>query len=54
MSLEHSHSHTAIHDRIHSKNKNSYVSDWILASLFSGSPICWRMAFLWRPAITAR
>lgn len=33
MSLEHSHSHTAIHDRIHSKNKNSYVSDWILGGI---------------------
>ena len=33
MTLEHSHSHKAIHDRIHSKNKNSYVSDWILGGI---------------------
>jgi len=33
MSLEHSHSHSAIHDRIHSKNKNSYVSDRILGGI---------------------
>jgi VIT1/CCC1 family predicted Fe2+/Mn2+ transporter len=33
MSLEHSHSLHAIHDRIHSKNKNSYVSDWILGGI---------------------
>lgn len=33
MSLEHSHSLNAIHDRIHSKNKNSYVSDWILGGI---------------------
>lgn len=33
MPLEHSHSLKAIHDRIHSKNKNSYVSDWILGGI---------------------
>lgn len=33
MSLEHSHSLRAIHDRIHTKNKNSYVSDWILGGI---------------------
>jgi len=33
MSLEHSHSQKAIHDRIHAKNKNSYVSDWILGGI---------------------
>ena len=33
MSLEHSHSLHAIHDRIHSKNKNSHVSDWILGGI---------------------
>ncbi len=33
MPLEHSHSHKAIHDRINSKNKNSYVSDWILGGI---------------------
>jgi vacuolar iron transporter family protein len=33
MSLEHSHSHQAIHDRIHGKSKNSYVSDWILGGI---------------------
>jgi VIT1/CCC1 family predicted Fe2+/Mn2+ transporter len=33
MTLEHSHSHKAIHDRIHSANKNSYVSDWILGGI---------------------
>lgn len=33
MSLEHSHSQKAIYDRIHAKNKNSYVSDWILGGI---------------------
>lgn len=33
MALEHSHSINAIHDRIHTKNKNSYVSDWILGGI---------------------
>ncbi len=33
MSLEHSHSPKAIQERIHSKNKNSYVSDWILGGI---------------------
>jgi VIT1/CCC1 family predicted Fe2+/Mn2+ transporter len=33
MPLEHSHSQKAIHDRINSKNKNSYVSDWILGGI---------------------
>jgi VIT1/CCC1 family predicted Fe2+/Mn2+ transporter len=33
MSLEHSHSQNAIYDRIHSKTKNSYVSDWILGGI---------------------
>ncbi|MCA8929015.1 MAG: VIT1/CCC1 transporter family protein [Alphaproteobacteria bacterium] len=33
MSLEHSHSLNAIHERIHGKTKNSYVSDWILGGI---------------------
>lgn len=33
MPIEHSHSPSAIHERIHSKNKSSYVSDWILGGI---------------------
>ena len=33
MTLEHSHSHSAIQERISRKDKNSYVSDWILGGI---------------------